>query len=143
MAGDMEFDDIVRLRANSMAWRLLRADNGPLVLSFLHRVFVEENVRAIPATELVSRLDDQLYALNERESRSFPRSAREYLDDWASPESGRLPSISSLSRRRTPRRYAPQRVPVACTQQPSSPGRLRITLGTGSHDGRGQQFAQT
>lgn len=90
VAGDMEFDDIVRLRANSRAWRLLRADSAPLVLSFLHRVFVEENVRAIPATELASRLDDQLYALNEREPRSFPRSAREYLDEWATPESGWL-----------------------------------------------------
>src|SRR5215469_5621853 len=86
----MEFDDIVRLRANSSAWRLLRADSAPLVLSFLHRVFVDENVRAIPATELASRLDDQLYALNERQPRSFPRSARDYLDDWASPESGWL-----------------------------------------------------
>jgi len=90
MAGGMEFDDIARLRANSRAWRLLRADNAPLVLSFLHRVFVEENVRAIPAAELASRLDDQLYALNEREPRSFPRSAREYLDEWASPDAGWL-----------------------------------------------------
>lgn len=86
----MEFDDIARLRANSRAWRLLRADNAPLVLSFLHRVFVADNVRAIPATELASRLDDQLYALNERDPRSFRRSAKEYLDEWASPESGWL-----------------------------------------------------
>jgi Protein of unknown function (DUF3375) len=86
----MEFDDIARLRANSRAWRLLRADNAPLVLSFLYRVFVAENVRAIPATELASRLDDQLYALNEQEPSSFPRPAKEYLDVWASPESGWL-----------------------------------------------------
>jgi Protein of unknown function (DUF3375) len=52
----VEFDDIARLRANSKAWRLLRADNAPFVLSFLHRVFVAENVRAIPATELVGQL---------------------------------------------------------------------------------------
>jgi hypothetical protein len=90
VAGGLEFDDVVWLRSNSRAWRLLRADNAPLVLSFLHQVFVEDNVRAIPATELASRLDDRLYALNEREPRSFPRSAREYLDDWASPESGWL-----------------------------------------------------
>jgi hypothetical protein len=86
----MEFDDITRLRANSRAWRLLHADNAPLVLSFLHRVFVVENVRAIPATELASRLEEQLYALNEREPRSFPRQARAYLDEWASPEAGWL-----------------------------------------------------
>jgi len=29
-------------------------------------VFVIENVRSISATELVSRLDDELYTLNER-----------------------------------------------------------------------------
>ncbi len=90
MPDGMEFDDIARLRANSRAWRLLRADNAPLVLSFLHRVFVAENVRAIPAAELASRLDDQLYALNEGEPRRFPRQAREYLDEWAAPESGWL-----------------------------------------------------
>lgn len=86
----MEFDDIAWLRANSRAWRLLRADSAPLVLSFLHRVFVEENARAVSATVLAGRLDDQLYALNEREPRSFPRRASEYLDEWASPESGWL-----------------------------------------------------
>jgi hypothetical protein len=90
MRDGFEFDDIAWLRANSRAWRLLRADNAPLVLSFLHRVFVADNVRAISATELASRLDDQLYALNEREPRSFPRSAKEYLDDWAAPEAGWL-----------------------------------------------------
>ena len=49
MTGGMDFEEIAWLRSNSPAWRLLRADNAPLVLSFLHRVFVEENVRSIPA----------------------------------------------------------------------------------------------
>jgi hypothetical protein len=43
----MGFDDDVWVRLNSRAWRLLRADNAPLVLRFLHLVFVENNVRAI------------------------------------------------------------------------------------------------
>ena len=90
MAGGTSFDDIAWLRANSPAWRLLRADSAPLVLSFLHRVFVEENVRSIAATELADRLDDELYALNERTPESFPRAAKAYLDDWASPEHGWL-----------------------------------------------------
>src|SRR6202035_900927 len=47
MPGGVSFDDIAWLRANSPAWRLLRADSSPLVLSFLHRVFVADNVRAI------------------------------------------------------------------------------------------------
>ena len=89
-AANVTYDDIVWLRANSPAWRLLRADSGPLVLSFLHRVFVADNVRSIAAVELASRLDDELYALNERTPKSFPRSARAYLDDWASPDQGWL-----------------------------------------------------
>ncbi len=89
-SGRVSFDDVAWLRANSPAWRLLRADSAPLVLSFLHRVFVADNVRSIAATELASRLDDELYALNERTPRSFPKPAKAYLDDWASPESGWL-----------------------------------------------------
>lgn len=90
MPGGITFDEIGWLRTNSPAWRLLRADSAPLVLSFLHRVFVEENVRSISATELISRLDDELYALNERTPKSFPKPAKAYLDDWASPEYGWL-----------------------------------------------------
>ena len=90
MAGGMTFDEIAWLLANSPAWRLLRADNAPLLLSFLYRVFVADNIRSIAGMELASRLDDELYALNERTPGSFPKPARNYLDDWASPESGWL-----------------------------------------------------
>jgi hypothetical protein len=85
------FDEIAWLKGNSPAWRLLSAASAPLVLSFLHKVFVEENVRSIPASELASRLDDELYALNERSATpQFPRSARAYLDDWAAADAGWL-----------------------------------------------------
>ena len=90
MAVGLDFDDIAWLRANSPAWRLLSAASAPLVLSFLHQVFVAENVRSISATDLAGRLDDVLYPLNERVPRSFPRKPKEYLDDWASPETGWL-----------------------------------------------------
>src|SRR5580693_5902710 len=90
MAAGMEFEEIAWLRANSPAWRLLRADSAPLVLSFLYRIFVAENVRSIPAAELASRLDDELYARNERLPHSFPKPAKAYLDDWAAAESGWL-----------------------------------------------------
>ena len=110
MAAGMEFDEIAWLRANSPAWRLLRADNAPLVLSFLHRVFVEENVRSIPAAELASRLDDELYALNERVPHSFPKPAKAYLDDWAAAGVGLaaqvLPARAATSRTSTrPRQW--------------------------------------
>lgn len=87
----MEFDEVEALRRTSSAWRLLRAGTAPLVLSFVGKVFVESNVRGIAAAELVSRLEDELFALNARlGSDAFPRPAKEYLDQWASPDAGWL-----------------------------------------------------
>jgi flagellar motility protein MotE (MotC chaperone) len=87
----VDFDEISSLRKHSPAWRLLRADNAPLMLSFFEKVFVEENVRSIPGPDLVSRLDDELYALNTWLGEgTFPRPAKAYLDDWAEPEAGWL-----------------------------------------------------
>lgn len=84
-------DDLSRLREQHPAWRLLRAGNAPLILAFLGRTFVEDNVRVLTQAELVSRLDDELYALRERLGEdAYPRSASAYVADWASPESGWL-----------------------------------------------------
>lgn len=87
----MDFDELDLLRRGDPAWKLLRADNAPLVLSFLSKVFVEDNVRAISAVELIGRLDDELYALNEQLGEgTFPKPAKAYLDDWSAPANGWL-----------------------------------------------------
>jgi Protein of unknown function (DUF3375) len=87
----MRYEEIAALRAGSPAWRLLRADNAPLVLSFLGRVFVDDNVRDVSSSQLISWLDDELFGLNERLGEgTYPKSAKAYLDDWAAPESGWL-----------------------------------------------------
>lgn len=87
----VDYDEIDSLRRRSPAWRLLRADNAPLVLSFLGQVFVEENARSLPGSELISRLDDELFVLSERLGPdAYPKPAKAYLDDWASPEAGWL-----------------------------------------------------
>ena len=89
----MDFDEISWLRKHSPGWKLLCADNAPLILSFFEKVFVEENIRSISAADLASRLDDELYALNERPNGSgpaFPKPAKAYLEDWAAPGVGWL-----------------------------------------------------
>jgi hypothetical protein len=87
----MRYEDVEALRQRHAAWRLLRADNAPLVLSFLGQVFGEENAGALPLAELAGRLSDELYAINERLGEvRFPRPARAYLDEWATPEAGWL-----------------------------------------------------
>jgi hypothetical protein len=85
----MEHTDVERLRDRHPAWRLLRAGNAPLVLSFLGRFFVDANNGATAASVLTSALDDELYALNTPETR-YPKPAAEYLDDWAAAEAGWL-----------------------------------------------------
>ncbi|MET4224046.1 DUF3375 domain-containing protein [Oerskovia enterophila] len=74
----MQHDDIDALR-RTPAWRLLRSDNAPLALSFLGTVFVEQNVRSIGEAELVSLLDDALYAIDgpDRPARVQPRPVAE------------------------------------------------------------------
>ncbi|MGQ0824681.1 MAG: DUF3375 domain-containing protein [Actinomycetota bacterium] len=87
----MHHDEIAFLQTKHPAWMLLRADHAPLVLSFLGRVFIEANAGGIPASTLASELDDEIYALNARlGENAFPRPARAYLDEWASPERGWL-----------------------------------------------------
>jgi len=87
-------DDVDALRRSSAAWRLLRADTAPLVLSFLGTLFVEENVRAIPETDLVARLDDHLWSLRRAEGPGaeprYLRAPQAYVDHWAHPEQGWL-----------------------------------------------------
>ncbi|HKS48909.1 MAG TPA: DUF3375 family protein [Amycolatopsis sp.] len=81
----MDFDELDLLRRGDPAWKLPRADNAPLVLSFLSKVFVEDNIRAISAAELISRLDDE--RLSEG---TFPKPARAYREDWPTPANGWL-----------------------------------------------------
>lgn len=83
----MHYDEIVQLQEQHPSWALLRSPHAALMLSFFGRVFVESNSGGRPAAELISMLDDELYALNQRHgSDTFRRRAQAYLDDWAAPE---------------------------------------------------------
>ncbi|MGB0876597.1 MAG: DUF3375 domain-containing protein [Mycobacterium sp.] len=84
----MDYLAINALREKHPAWRLLRAGNATLILSFLGAFFVEGNRGACSASELAAALDDHLYALNietptEGGEPRFPKDPRSYLEDWA------------------------------------------------------------
>lgn len=83
----MDYRTLDTLRQKHPAWRLLAADHAPLIVSFLHDTFVQPNVRTLSQPNLVSRLDDYLYALRlEHGENVFPREALVYLENWASDE---------------------------------------------------------
>ncbi|WP_396906206.1 DUF3375 domain-containing protein [Mycolicibacterium phlei] len=87
----MEFDEITALRDRHPAWRLLRAGNAPLVLSFLGEFFVEANRGACPAGQVAEALDNHLYALSAGSGESrYPKEPRAYLEDWAATDAGYL-----------------------------------------------------
>ncbi len=91
----MDYEAIDVLRERHAAWRLLRAGNATLILSFLGDYFVDGNRGACSSSELAAALDDHLYALNAAASEEtgqvrFPKQPREYLEDWAATDSGYL-----------------------------------------------------
>ena len=75
------------MRRQHPAWRLLVAESAPLIASFLQRVFVAPNVRAMSQSNLVEALEDTLFTLREQKGgETYPKSALEYLNDWAANE---------------------------------------------------------
>ena len=87
----LDYAELDHLRRTHPAWRLLRSDHAPLLASFLHRVFIEPNVRVIGQADLAEALEDELFSLRESYGPEvFPRRASEYLNDWADNEKGWL-----------------------------------------------------
>jgi hypothetical protein len=71
------------------AWRLLKADSAPFVIAFLHAVFIADQHRQVPESELLRRLDDHLFTIRAQGGAdAFPRPARDYLKHWSSDEAG-------------------------------------------------------
>lgn len=78
----MNYDDLVNLRQMNVAWILLRADNAPLIISFLYKTFIEPNKRDIPKNLLENALEDELFKLRDRHGDVFPKKSSEYISDW-------------------------------------------------------------
>lgn len=70
------------LQGNATAWRLLRAQNAPMVIAILdEHLGGEENRRTV--AELVELVETDLEALRERVPElDIRRSAREYCEQW-------------------------------------------------------------
>ncbi|MGH8759578.1 MAG: DUF3375 domain-containing protein [Burkholderiales bacterium] len=93
----LDYTTLDLLRQSHPAWRLLRSDHAPLVASFLQRVFIAPNVRVMAQADLAEALEDELFGLRARaDSEAFPKSALEYLNDWAANEKGWLRKFYAL-----------------------------------------------
>lgn len=87
----LDYFDVKNMRKNHPSWRLMTAENGPLIAGFLDSIFRSDNIRSIQESELTMRLEDYLYSLAETDAdQDFPRSAGEYLNEWADDGRGWL-----------------------------------------------------
>lgn len=87
----LDYATLESLRANHPGWRLLASPHAPLIASFLQRVFIAPNVRAIGAADLSEALEDELFGLRERLGpEAFPATGSDYLNAWAAADKGWL-----------------------------------------------------
>ncbi len=87
----LDYFDLANMRSTHPAWRLMAADNAPLIAAFLDTAFRESNLRQLSESDLSMELDDFLYQLRAGTAEGlFPRSGKEYLDEWARNERGWL-----------------------------------------------------
>ncbi len=54
-----------------------------MTLSFFHTVFIEGRRTTVVQSELARLLEDYLFVLNEQQEGAFPKTAQEYLNDFA------------------------------------------------------------
>lgn len=79
------------MRRKHPALLLLNSPHAPLIVSFFHKLFITDNVRVVGQADLVEALEDELFMLRESlGADKFPKSAIDYLNDWAAPEKGWL-----------------------------------------------------
>lgn len=82
----MDHERIDQLRRSHASLKLLAADHLPLIAGFLDGAFVQGQRRAVGQRELVALLADHLAALERNHAGRYPRSARQYLDDWSNAD---------------------------------------------------------
>jgi len=85
----LEYHEI-RLLLELPAAKLLRAQNAPLMLGFLDRIFKQEHRVAIPEGQLRAALETYLEIRRDAGPMSYPQTSAEYLADWCSDKHGFL-----------------------------------------------------
>ena len=87
----LDYFDLKHMRKTHPAWRLMAAENSPLIAGFLDMVFSDVKIRQISEGEILMRLEDYLYDLRQIESEErFPRTAADYLTEWSRNDRGWL-----------------------------------------------------
>ena len=89
-------EDVKWLLDHDRTVALLRKETAPLLITFLYTSFRQANRSAYLSSELHTRLNDLLFDLNDvgngeveltdSDKRRYPRTAKQYLDEWVKDE---------------------------------------------------------
>ena len=88
----MEFDyqSVKSLRLENSAWKLLCADQAPLIISFLNVAFIKRGITYASETDLVERLRDLIFTIEDQYGDKFEQDPLDYLLKWSSDQCGFL-----------------------------------------------------
>jgi hypothetical protein len=79
----MNFEKTLSLYRNDKTLQLLRAEHFPLLVSFFHLAFKQQERIAYPQASLNSLLGDFLFALEQQGITDYNKTTLEYLQKWA------------------------------------------------------------
>jgi hypothetical protein len=86
----MTFDYLKHLKSTNQTIKLLSSDNFAFMLGFFHFVFMQCRHSALPYSQILVYLDDYLYDINQSNNNPFPKTAKEYLDDFSNDKNAYL-----------------------------------------------------
>ena len=79
----MNYDKALSLYRNDKTLQILRAEHFPLLISFFHLAFKQQNKIAYSQSNLVSLLGDFLFSLDRQGIADYPKPPVDYLQKWA------------------------------------------------------------
>lgn len=87
----MTYEYLENLKGNHLALQLLNASNFAMITGFFDHAFKSTQSQALKESEILTKLDDYLYGLNEGyDEPKFPKTAKSYLDDFTHQNSSYL-----------------------------------------------------
>jgi hypothetical protein len=79
----MNYEKALAFYRNDKTLQLLRAEHFPLLVSFLHLAFKQQEKNAYPQTQLISLLGDFIYMLQNKGIKDYDKPALHYIQKWA------------------------------------------------------------
>jgi hypothetical protein len=79
----MIYEKALALYRNDKTLQLLRAEHFPLLVSFFHLAFKQQERNVYPQSQLTGLLGDFIFALQQRGISEYEKPAADYLQKWA------------------------------------------------------------